>query len=512
MSDYPLSFTVTAAALAATSLFLYGAFRSSRKSLALPPGPKPWFIYGNASDIPHKKPWIEFHKWSQKYGGLIYFTIFQTKFIVINDYNIAFELLDKRSHLYSDRPRSVMLDLLGWGFNMTFFNYGTRWKEHRRVMHQNLNNRAVREWRQTQQDAIRKFLKKLIINPDDWLYQIEHLTGSAIMKFTYGYDLKEKDEYMPVIKKAVEVLTTSQGIGFMVDKLPILKYVPSWFPGARFKRFAEEGRPYCEQILEEPFKNAKDLWLAGKAPNSYVTRLLDEFGGNEVPKDKEQVVKETSAVLYAAGTDSTYSIINSFFLASIIYPETVKKAREEIDRVVGLDRLPTFTERESLPYVDAMVKELFRWNPAAPLSPSHQILVDDVYNGYLIPAGTILHPNIWSMTHNEDVYPDPFNFKPERFLGLDPEKAKKIDPRNMIFGFGRRVCVGQFFADQQIWLTVACLIATFDIKKATDEFGREITPVPNYPGFVGKPDPFPCVVTVRDQNAVKLIEEATTES
>lgn len=111
--------------------------------------------------------------------------------------------------------------------------------------------------------------------------------------------------------------------------------------------------------------------------------------------------------------------------------------------------------------------------------------MDDEYNGYRIPAGTILHPNIWSMTHNDEMYPEPFQFKPERFLGLNEERAKEIDPRNFIFGFGRRVCVGQFFADQQIWLVIASLIAAFDIKKAKDEFGKEITPIPNYPHFVG---------------------------
>jgi len=231
-----------------------------------------------------------------------------------------------------------------------------------------------------------------------------------------------------------------------------------------------------------------------------------------VSGDKEQVIKDTSAVLYAAGTDSTYSILSSFFLVCTLYPGVQKKAQEEVSRVVGTDRLPTFSDRDSLPFVDALVKELYRWNPAAPLSPSHQILVDDVYDGYLIPAGTIIHPNIWAMTHNEDIYPDPFSFKPERFLGLNEEQAKKVDPRNMIFGFGRRVCVGQYFADQQIWLAVACLIATFDVTKAKDKFGQEITPVPNYPSFVGKPDPFPCVVRVRDTNATKLIEEATIES
>ncbi|PPQ74502.1 hypothetical protein CVT24_000114 [Panaeolus cyanescens] len=528
--SYSLPITVLAAVVTAYVLLSRG-FGKSSKGLRYPPGPKPRFITGNAKDIPHERHWIGFANWTKKYGsGFIYFTVFRTKFLVINDYKVAFDLLDKRSTIYSDRPKSVMIDLIGWGFNMTFFNYGERWKEHRRVMHQNLNNRAVREWRQLQSDVTHKFLKKLVANPNDWLYRIEQyalplpfspfegslpdhsMTGSAIMKFTYGYELKEKDEYMPTVKKAITALTTSQGIGFMVDKIPLLQYVPAWVPGTQFKKFAKDYRPYCEAILEGPFKDTKERWAAGTAPDSYVTRLLEGFGGAKISQEKEEVVKDSSAVLYAAGTDSTYSILSSFFLACTIHPEAHKKARDEIDRVVGTDRLPDFGDRESLPYVEALVKELYRWNPAAPLGPSHQILVDDEYEGYFIPAGTIIHPNIWAMTHNEEMYPDSLTFNPDRFLGLDEVTAKEIDPKNFIFGFGRRVCVGQYFADQQIWLAVACLVATFDIRKAKDQSGKEITPVPNYPSFVGKPDPFPCVVTLRNTNAAKLIDELPVEA
>ncbi|PPR01292.1 hypothetical protein CVT24_006367 [Panaeolus cyanescens] len=509
--SYTVPITVLTAVVAA--YLLLSNFGKSSKGSRYPPGPKPRLISGNAYDIPTEKPWLGFANWSEKFGsGLIYFTIFRTKFMVINDHKVAFDLLDKRSTLYSDRPKSVMLDMVGWNFNMILFNYGERWKEHRRVMHRNLNNRAVREWRQLQTDVTNKFLKKLVLNPNDWLYRLEHMAGSGIMKFTYGYELKEKDEYMTKVTKAVDALTTCQGIGFVVDQIPILRYLPEWFPGTQFHQFLKEYRPYCEAILEGPFKFTKDNWVAGRAANSYVTRLLEEYGGSKISAEKEQVVKDSSAVLYAAGTDSTYSILSSYFLACTLHPEVLQKARDEVDRVVGTDRLPNYGDRESLPYVEALVKELYRWNPAAPLGPSHQILVDDEYEGYHIPAGTIIYPNIWAMTHNEEMYPDPLSFKPERFLGVDEATAKKMDPKNFIFGFGRRVCVGQYFADQQIWLAIACLVVTFDVRKSKDEHGQEITPVPNYPNFVGKPDPFPCEVTLRDSNAAKLIDQLTVEN
>ncbi|PPR07643.1 hypothetical protein CVT24_006545 [Panaeolus cyanescens] len=177
-----VALTVTTAVVSVYYLLYQGIGKLSRGS-NYPPGPKPRFISGNTHDVPQEKPWIGFANWTKKYGsGFIYFTVFGTKFLVLNDHNVAFDLLDKRSTIYSDRPRSIMLDLVGWGFNMTLFNYGARWREHRRVMHRNLNKSAVREWRQLQTDVTHKFLKKLVLNPNDWLYRIEHMAGSGIMK------------------------------------------------------------------------------------------------------------------------------------------------------------------------------------------------------------------------------------------------------------------------------------------------------------------------------------------
>lgn len=92
----------------------------------------------------------------------------------------------------------------------------------------------------------------------------------------------------------------------------------------------------------------------------------------------------------------------TFFLAMMLYPEVQRKAREEIDRVVGDGRLPNVKDRDSLPYVEAVLKEVFRWHPIAPMGLPHEITEDDIYQGYLIPKGAIIIPNIWcvpALTH-----------------------------------------------------------------------------------------------------------------
>lgn len=105
-----------------------------------------------------------------------------------------------------------------------------------------------------------------------------------------------------------------------------------------------------------------------------------------------------------------------FVLAMMQFPEVQRRAQEEIDRVVGTDRLPTFADRPYLPYVEAVLKETLRcaaqydaawhgvicvgtrWNPVLPAGVPHRTTDDDVYEGYFIPSGTIVFANQWSVT------------------------------------------------------------------------------------------------------------------
>jgi cytochrome P450 len=76
-------------------------------------------------------------------------------------------------------------------------------------------------------------------------------------------------------------------------------------------------------------------------------------------------------------------------------PDVQHNAQDEIDRVIGPGRLPTIADRDRMPYVNAVVKEVFRWHPALPMGIPHMSTVDDIYDGYYIPKGSILMPNIW---------------------------------------------------------------------------------------------------------------------
>jgi len=128
-----------------------------------------------------------------------------------------------------------------------------------------------------------------------------------------------------------------------------------------------------------------------------------------------------------------------------IYPEVQKKAQKELDSLNGDQRLPDFTDFEHLPYLAAIVNEVFRWHPVTPFAVYHVSTEDDAYNGYNIPKGSILIPNAYAVLRDETIFgPDTDSFKPERFMtSSNGMKAPDFSDIDTAFGFGRRACPGR---------------------------------------------------------------------
>jgi len=189
-----------------------------------------------------------------------------------------------------------------------------------------------------------------------------------------------------------------------------------------------------------------------------------------------------------------------------LHPEIQKKAQEEIDRVVGNQRLPDFNDRQSMPYSDAIYREVMRIRPVFPLDLPHTSTEDDVYNGYFIPKGAVVFPNTWAMTHNEEKYSRPNQFIPERFLNEQGELND--DSTVLAYGFGRRLCPGRHMASSTVWLTIASALATFNIHKSKDDTGSDEEVEAAYSdGAISHPH-FQCALSPRSNEAIRLIQES----
>jgi len=122
----------------------------------------------------------------------------------------------------------------------------------------------------------------------------------------------------------------------------------------------------------------------------------------------------------------------------VLYPKVLKKAQAELDRVVGHGRLPDYSDREDLPYIEAIMKEVLRWNPPLPIAIPTRVTQDDVYRGYFIPEGATIVQNVWAVTRDEKLFPDPETFNPDRYLKDGKIDPTVFSPEERVFGGGRR--------------------------------------------------------------------------
>jgi len=278
--------------------------------------------------------------------------------------------------------------------------------------------------------------------------------------------------------------------------------VPEWFPGAGFKRLAREWHETLEEMVSAPHKFVKDQMAAGIASRSLTSDLLE---GRTLSAEEDHIVKWSAASLYAGGADTTVSSIYSFFLAMTLFPDAQKKAQAEIDAVVGPDRLPSFADHHSLPYTEALVKEVLRWHVVTPVG-ARRVMEDDIHDGYYIPKGSTIIPNVWFMLNDPQIYANPPEFNPERFLSKDG-KEPETDPRTICFGFGRRICPGLHLAGAFVWISAVMTLAVFNISKVVEN-GVEITPeVDPSSGTVSHPKPFKCSIKHRSVKALELIRQ-----
>ncbi|KDQ64911.1 hypothetical protein JAAARDRAFT_188186 [Jaapia argillacea MUCL 33604] len=524
------------ATLTIFAIWLVKLIRSLRLPGRLPPGPRGLPLVGNLLDMPTDEEWKAMANWQHSYGDLTYLCVLGQPFLFINSPSLANEILDKKSANYSERPTLPMAShLVGWDNTLVFARYGSgRFLEQRRLLQSYIGNKASMKkfWRMEESKSA-AFLKRVLDTPANFVEHIRwyfflrflllcfrHLSsrtaGAIILQATYGYDvLEDNDPLIQIAGQSIQDLSHMLTPGaFLVDVLPILRHIPAWFPGAEFQATASRMKDTLFAMANEPYKYVTKALDAGTATPSLVTSVLTD---RQLSDEEEYNLKWVAASMYAGGSDTSVSAIHTFFLAMTMFPDVQKLAQSELDRVVGPDRLPSFLDRENLPYVDAVLKEVLRWAVVTPRGGPHSSLEDDVHDGYYIPKGTIVIPNVWQVLQPRnlrepalDILPtsgpfqNPMEFNPDRFLGKNPEK----DPSQFVFGFGRRICPGIHLADSSMFISIAMMLAVFNISKAVDPVtGKVFEPAAEFSsgGNVVHPKPFKCSITPRSSKAEELI-------
>ncbi|KIK70125.1 hypothetical protein GYMLUDRAFT_543127 [Collybiopsis luxurians FD-317 M1] len=505
---------ICSAALLLLPLFiLVCTRRKSSRILPFPPGPRKLPIVGNLFSIPNQGHlWLEYDEISRRYDSdIIHLSAFRTSIVVLSSTKAVNDLLEKRSSKFSDRPRTVMLgELMGWGSTSLCRPYDDVWKAQRRIFMQGIPPSDGKRFYPKQISATHDLLR-VLAHSDDIMKDLHSWAAVFIMDVTYGIHGKDAE---PFLKTAIDTLDSVAIAGtpgaFYVDQLPILKYVPEWFPGASFKRKAREWNLLRIKMTEEAYSVTRERTALGTATPSLASVALQQIDPTQDIAQQEELIKTASVTAYGGGSDTTVAALGAFLLAMLMFPEVQARAHRELDEVLAPGDLPTFSDEPTLPYIAAIIREVIRWQPVTPLAFPHLSTEDDIYKGYFIPKGSIVMPNVWSLLHNEEDYPEPHLFNPSRHLDesgkLDPTVK---DPTSAAFGFGRRACAGKHIALASIWIAAASILTCYTVAPGLGEDGKPVTPKGVwYPGptLFNHPLPFKCRFIPRSKDVEASLE------
>lgn len=196
----------------------------------------------------------------------------------------------------------------------------------------------------------------------------------------------------------------------MLDYFPLLQKLPDVVnPMAKHAKALHKDelklyRSYITKVRERINK--------GISPHCF---CVDMFKDQEKKGFTDDWASYVSGTLLEAGSDTTASIFVAFILAMVAFPEVQRKAQEEIDRVVGSDRLPRMDDEPDMQYIRGVVKESLRFLPSSITGiVPHAASEDDTYDGYFIPKGAGVVLNVWTLNNDPVRYPNPRKFDPER--------------------------------------------------------------------------------------------------
>ncbi|KAI0394745.1 cytochrome P450 oxidoreductase OrdA-like protein [Xylariaceae sp. FL0594] len=470
-----------------------------RKHGPLPPGPKGFPLVGNVFDLPdgREQEWKHWAKHRDLYGPISSVTTMGTTIVILNDLDLANEMFEKKSSIYSTRAQQTFAGrMVGWENSIALMLYNKTFVQSRKRIHTAVG---------TLRHQTHRFLLRVLNDPNELQSHIRTEAGAMILEMIYGYAIEphKADPLVEIMDTVIEELSMAAVPGaWLVDLIPALQHLPSWLPGTGFKKTAEAWHMNLHVAVTRPYEFARRRIANGKSKICYVANC-----GQNLSDEDDSIVKWTALTLYAGGSDTTGHVLSAFFLAMTLQPEVQVNAQEEIDRVIGSGRLPTLDDMKALPYINAVVKEAFRWHFVLPLGIPHAASEDHVVRGYFIPKGAIVMANIGWFSRDLAVYPDPLRFDPLRYISDSPAP----EATDWTFGFGRRICPGRYLALNSVWLTIARALAVFEIGKGVDELGREMEPVVNpTTGTVSRPGPYQASIKPRSALHEALIRQAET--
>ncbi|XP_038060380.1 cytochrome P450 2J6-like [Patiria miniata] len=448
-----------------------------RKPRNLPPGPWGWPLLGYLPQLAVSRvPTYEaLSELGLRYGPVCSFYLTNQLVVVLQDFDVIKKAL--ALHQLSGRPTFEICQKSLPGHGVVSAS-GKEWEELRRFSVTTLRSLGMAKSSyekqiSTEAQCLMEEIRKIGGRKFDLRCAMESATANVVCSVLFGKRFEYTDE------RFIELLQISDDIIEIAGAGGVLEFIPM-FSKLTFlpivKRQIEVNNrlmAFIKDILED-----HDTGYEPGSSRDYIDAFYNEMRQKEsqgLPTYlNTNSLYYTIAGLFSAGAGTSASTLRWAILYMVAYTEIQKRVQDELENIVGRDRLPQLSDKPKLPYTQAVLSEIQRVGCIAPLSIPHRCLEDTAVSGYHIPKGALIVPNLWQVCYDDTEWTNPREFKPERFL--DEEGNFRARDHFVPFGIGRRVCLGENLAKMELFIFFTFLLHQFTFESPEGATGVSFEP------------------------------------
>ncbi|NWU90548.1 CP1A5 protein, partial [Upupa epops] len=482
---------LAAAVLCLVFLLIQSLRQHVPQGLKRPPGPRGYPILGNVLEL-RKDTHLALTRLSQKYGDVMEVKIGMRPVLVLSGLDTIRQALVKQGEDFMGRPDLYSFRYVTDGQSLAFStDSGEVWKARRKLAQNALKTFSIapsptssstcllEEHVSKEADYLVTKLLQVMEKQksfDPYQYLVVSV-ANVICAICFGKRYDHNDEELLKVVNISYQFDNVAAIGNPADFIPVLQYLPSRSMSG-FKDFNKQFVDFLQKIVKEHYKsydknNIRDI--TDSLIEQCLEKNMETNNATRIPKEK--IVNLVNDI-FGAGFDSVTVALSWSLMYLVTYPYIQKKIHEELDQTIGQERRPRLSDRGMLPYTEAFILEVFRHSSFLPFTLPHSTTKDTVLNGYHIPKDRCVFINQWQVNHDEKLWKDPLRFNPERFLSADGTKVNKEDGEKvLIFGLGKRRCIGEPIAKWQVFLFLSTLLQQLEFSICD---GKKVDMTPLY--------------------------------
>ncbi|KAH9319857.1 hypothetical protein KI387_021626, partial [Taxus chinensis] len=395
--------------------------KKKRSALSLPPGPPGWPIIGNLPQLGDKPHQSLFHL-AQKYGPLMTLRLGSQTTLVVSSPSMAKVVLKNNDQSFSSRTINTAARTFAYqGTSLVWSPYGPRWRLFRKICNTEIFSTKRLDTLQflrrnevfrTIDTILEDYKQGKSVNIGERAFMISlNLVGKMVCsQKVFEPGSAQAAEFKDMVWEVLKLT----GVPNLSDFFPFLGRIDLQGLNRKTKSLAQRFDNMFDRIVEERLTQRADVQCNGNEEKDFLEVMLD------LMKDGTQLtlenIKGMLMDMFVAGTDTTSATIEWTMAELLRKPALIRKVQAELDEVVGVERRMEEADIANLPYLRAVVKEVFRLHPAAPLNIPRKADKSCEIGGYLVPENTQVFVNIWGIGRDPSVWKDPLNFNPDRFL------------------------------------------------------------------------------------------------